>query len=160
MSKFLEIQEALQNHPDVIIVGFFVENRVLKINEGFGQIVSFFLAPRGVKRCSISEMKRFISELITANVSFSEVNGVKKEGCECIEIHFKEKIGLRNFYRKITLIDEDLFPSELFVGGKNIFEHTEEIERLIRLIVFNDGLSATASFGLFLSEKALEPLED
>lgn len=144
MSKLTQVRKALQENPNVTIVGALEKNHLPYRDGYWSHTIDFYVTPKGGVYTT-KELQALMMSLVpglvpTCRDDFYELGGGMKFG----KLYFDEDIGIEAVYHKITLIDEDMFSSRGFVDGKRVIERTEKVQRRTWVRLFPNTQIAVA----------------
>lgn len=131
MTKLEQVRKALQENPDIVIVGAPEFNYLPGRSSYWSHTVDFYLAPRNTGVYEAKElqsmMKSLIPELTPTTVDDFR-DGGKGGSLSFGKLYFDEEIGTETVRRELVLSDLTIAPDN-FVEGKLVIDGTEAIRR-------------------------------
>ena len=149
MSKLTHVRKALQDNPNITIVGALERNYLPGRNGYWNHTVDFYVAPKTGGVYIDKELQALMMSLVpglepTDKDNFREWDREMEFG----RLYFDEDIGTEAVRHEIVLTDEDMFSFGGFVDGKRIIERTEKVQRRMWVSLFpNAKIAATALEG-------------
>lgn len=146
MSKLTHVRKALQDNPNITIVGVREQNYLPGGSGGWSHTVDFYVAPKMSGVYTAKGLQALMMSLVpglepTCRDDFHEWDREMEFG----KLYFDENIGTKAIRHEIVLTDEDMFSSEGFVGGKRVIERTEQVQRRTWVRLFPNVHIATAA---------------
>ena len=146
MSKLTHVRKALQDNPNITIVGALERNYLPGRNGYWNHTVDFYVAPKTGGVYTDKELQALMMSLVpglepTDKDNFREWDREMEFG----RLYFDEDIGTEAVRHEIVLTDEDMFSFGGFVDGKRIIERTEKVQRRTWVSLFPNGQIATAA---------------
>ncbi len=152
MSMLTQVRKALQENPDITIVGApelnYLPGRQIRYCY-CSHTIDFHVAPKTGGVYTAKELQALMMSLVPGLEPILKDDF--REGSREMEfgkLYFDEDIGTEAVRHEITLTDEDMFSSDGFVDGKRVIEYTEKIHRRARDRLFpNTQIAAAARDG-------------
>lgn len=148
MSKLTHVRKALQDNPNITIVGAPERNYLPDSDGHWSHTLDFHVAPKIGGVYTAKELQVLMISLVpglepTCRDDFNEWNREMAFG----KLYFDEIIGTKAIRHEIVLIfiDEDIFSSDDFVDGKQVIERTEKVFRRTLVRLFPNVQIATAA---------------
>ncbi len=146
MSKFTHVRKALQDNPNITIVGAPEQNYLPGRNGYWSHTIDFHVAPKTGGVYTAKELQALMMSLIsglepTCKDDFREWDREMEFG----KLYFDEDIGTEAVRHEIVLTDEDMFLSGGFVDGKRIIECTKKVQRRTWVRLFPNAQIAAAA---------------
>ena len=146
MSKLTHVRKALEDNPNITIVGALERNYLPDSNGYWSHTVDFHVAPKTGGVYTAKELQTLMMSLVlglepTCKDDFREWDREMEFG----KLYFDEDIGTEAVRHEIILTDEDVFSSDGFVDGKRIIERTEKVQRRTWVRLFPNMQIAAAA---------------
>lgn len=139
MNKLSIIHNALDNNPDVLIIEHLETNHLPNPKEhGLGHEVEFWVIPIDFNSYTMTgdDLTKLRKSLIPLEPS--DIDEFHHWSKDVSMLCFNEDIGTRHTRSEIVISDKVLALSDGLTDGKLVLEKTEDIQRLVRVILFPD----------------------
>src|SRR3989344_3312467 len=149
MSKLTHVRKALQENPNITMIGENECNYLPGRYGFFSHTVDFLVAPTRGAVYDTNELQVLMMSLVpelkcTQKDDFRDYHDEIMFGV----LYFDEEIGTEVTRREIVLTDPDMFACSDFVDGKRIIEHTYLLQRRTWVRLFpNTQIAALALEG-------------
>ncbi len=149
MSKFIAVQKALRQNPDITIVGVLEGKAELPARDSqWSHTADFYVAPKIGGVYTVTELQALMMSLLpelepTCQSSFCEFVDKRRLGILVLD----EVIGTEAVRHEITFTDDDdmLLFGGFGADGKRVIERTEEVQRRIWVRLFPNAQIAGAA---------------
>lgn len=150
MSKFAQVKKALQDNPDIVIVGIHQENYLPDRSaryENCGYIVDIVVAPKAGSKDTAKELQEFMIKLAsgtkpTVVTNFWDAGYMIGLG----NILYCEDIGTETIRNEIIIDDKSIPLPDGFIDSRFVGECTQKIQRWLWVHPYPNIRAATEAF--------------
>jgi len=138
VNKLSIIHNALEDNPDVLIAEHLETNHLPNPKgNGLGHEVEFWVIPvNNGREMTSDDLTKLRKSLIPLEPS--DIDEFHHWSKDVSMLCFNEDIGTRHTRSEVVISDKVLALSDGLTDGKSVLEKTEDIQRLVRVILFPD----------------------
>src|SRR3989338_6900137 len=132
MSKLTHVRKALQDNPNITIVGALERNYLPGRSGYWSHTVDFHVASKTGGVYTAEELQALMMSLVPG-LEPTDKDNLREwdREMEFVRLYFDEDIATEAVRHEIVLTDAGMFSSGGFVDGKRIIERTEKAQRLM-----------------------------